>query len=70
MAKGEAPVLSAEQAAEVMKQEQTEDGKPTVDSEPCGGNVFLDWLRESVEAGKITVNESDSLLHMLSVLFL
>ncbi|MGX9361037.1 TraI domain-containing protein [Pantoea ananatis] len=66
MAKGEAPVLSAEQAAVVMKQEQTEDGKPAVNSEPCGGNVFLDWLRESVEAGKVTVNESDSLLHMLS----
>ncbi|WP_239642683.1 conjugal transfer nickase/helicase domain-containing protein, partial [Pantoea ananatis] len=66
MAKGEAPVSSAEQAAVVMKQEQTEDGKPAVDSEPCGGNVFLDWLRESVESGKVTVNESDSLLHVLS----
>ena len=66
MAKGEAPVLSAEQAAVVMKQEQTEDGKPAVDSEPYGGNVFLDWLRENVEAGKVTINESDSLLHMLS----
>ncbi|QZE28922.1 conjugal transfer nickase/helicase domain-containing protein [Pantoea ananatis] len=66
MAKGEAPVLSAEQAAVVMKQEQTEDGKQAVDSEPCGGNVFLDWLRENVEAGKITINESDSLMHVLS----
>ncbi|AER34274.1 conjugal transfer nickase/helicase domain-containing protein [Pantoea ananatis] len=66
MAKGEAPVLSAEQAAVVMKQEQTEDWKPAVDSELCGGNVFLDWLRENVEAGKITINESDSLLHVLS----
>ena len=66
MAKGEAPVLSALQTAESTKQEQTEDGKPAGDSEPSEGNVFLDWLRESVEAGKITVNESDSLLHVLS----
>ncbi|PWK09826.1 conjugal transfer nickase/helicase domain-containing protein [Pantoea ananatis] len=66
MAKGEAPVLSAVQTAESTKQEQTEDGKPVGDSEPSEGNVFLDWLRESVEAGKVTVNESDSLLHVLS----
>ncbi|WP_257469411.1 helicase/relaxase domain-containing protein [Pantoea allii] len=66
MAKGEAPVLSAVQTAESAKQEQTEDGKPAGDSEASEGNVFLDWLRESVEAGKVTVNESDSLLHMLS----
>lgn len=66
MAKGEALILSAEQTSEVTKQEQTEDGKPAVDSEPSEGNVFLDWLRESVEASKITVNESDSLLHVLS----
>ncbi|WP_226375771.1 conjugal transfer nickase/helicase domain-containing protein [Pantoea stewartii] len=66
MAKGEAPALPAGQSAELTKQEQTEDGKPAGDSEPSEGTVFLDWLRESVEAGKITVNESDSLLHMLS----
>ena len=66
MAKGEAPVLSDVQTAESTKQEQTEDGKPAGDSEPSEGTVFLDWLRESVEAGKITVNESDSLLHVLS----
>ncbi|WP_341802410.1 conjugal transfer nickase/helicase domain-containing protein [Pantoea ananatis] len=66
MAKGEAPVLSAGQTTESTKQEQTEDGKPVGDSEPSEGNVFLDWLRESVEAGKVTVNESESLLHMLS----
>ncbi len=66
MAKGEAPVLSALQIAESTKQEQTEDGKPAGDSEPSEGNVFLDWLRESVESGKVTVNESDSLLHVLS----
>ncbi|WP_438499981.1 conjugal transfer nickase/helicase domain-containing protein [Pantoea ananatis] len=66
MAKGEAPVLSAVQTAESAKQEQKEDGKPAGDSEASEGNVFLDWLRESVEAGKVTVNESDSLLHMLS----
>ncbi|MGP2502965.1 TraI domain-containing protein [Pantoea ananatis] len=66
MAKGEAPVLSAVQTAESTKQEQTEDGKPAADSEPSEGNVFLDWLRESVEAGKVTINESDSLMHMLS----
>lgn len=66
MAKGQAPVLPAGQSSELTKQEQTEDGKPAGDSEPSEGNVFLDWLRESVEAGKITVNESDSLLHVLS----
>lgn len=66
MAKGQAPVSPAGQPAELTKQEQTEDGKPAGDSEPSEGSVFLDWLRESVEAGKITVNESDSLLHVLS----
>ncbi|WP_246880273.1 conjugal transfer nickase/helicase domain-containing protein, partial [Pantoea ananatis] len=66
MAKGEAPVLSAGQTAELTKKEQTEDVKPAADSEPSEGSVFVDWLRESVEAGKVTVNESDSLLHMLS----
>ncbi|MDI6539098.1 TraI domain-containing protein [Pantoea ananatis] len=66
MAKGHAPVLSAEQSAELTKQEQTEDGKLAGENEPSEGNVFLDWLRENVEAGKVTVNESDSLLHMLS----
>ena len=36
------------------------------DSEPSDGNVFLDWLREGVEAGTFTINESDSLLHVLA----
>nr|WP_282601579.1 TraI domain-containing protein [Pantoea ananatis] len=66
MTKEEASVLTAVQTAESTKQEQTEDGKPAADSEPSEGTVFLDWMRESVEAGKITVNESDSLLHVLS----
>ena len=66
MAKGHAPVLPGGLSTGLTKQEQTEDGKPAADSEPSEGNVFLDWLRESVESGKVTVNESGSLLHVLS----
>ncbi|WP_232100115.1 TraI domain-containing protein [Lonsdalea populi] len=37
-----------------------------IETEKNSGSLFLQWLRESIKDGTLTVNESDSVLHVLS----
>lgn len=46
--------------------EDQQNAVPNVGAFDSSGVAFFDWLKRSVEDGSVTVNESDSLLHVLA----
>ncbi|WP_437891946.1 conjugal transfer nickase/helicase domain-containing protein, partial [Phytobacter sp. V91] len=46
--------------------EDQQNAVPNIGAHDSSGVAFFDWLKRSVEDGSVTVNESDSLLHVLA----